>query len=88
MLIFFQKILDNSIRKPNKIWLDKCSEFYNISFKKWLKGNDIKMHSAHNKGKFIVAERFIRSLKNTSYKHISAVSKNMYINKLNDIINE
>ena len=88
MLIFFQKILDNSIRKPNKIWLDKCSEFYNISFKKWLKDNDIKMHSAHNKGKFIVAERFIRTLKNTNYKHISAVSKNMYINKLNDIINE
>ena len=33
----FQKILDKSERKPNKIWVDKESEFYNNSFKKWLK---------------------------------------------------
>ena len=33
----FQKILDNSTRKPNKIQVDKGSEFYNSSFKKWLK---------------------------------------------------
>ena len=85
---FFQKILDNSTRKRNKTWLDNCSEFYNISFKKWLKDNNIKMHSAHNKGKFVAAERFIRTLKNKTYKHMTAVSKNMYINKLNDIINE
>ena len=36
----FQKILDDSNRKPNKIWVDKGSEFYNNSFKKWLKNND------------------------------------------------
>ena len=36
----FQKILDKSGRKPNKIWVDKGSEFYNNSFKKWLKNND------------------------------------------------
>ena len=35
----FQKILDDSNRKPNKIWIDKESEFYNNSFKKWLKDN-------------------------------------------------
>ena len=38
----FQKILKESDRKPNKIWVDKGSEFYNNSFKKWLKDNDIK----------------------------------------------
>ena len=32
----FQKILDDSNKKPNKVWFDKGSEFYNISFKKWL----------------------------------------------------
>ena len=37
----FQKILDDSKRKPNKIWVDKGSEFYNNSFKKWLKDIDI-----------------------------------------------
>ena len=35
----FQKVLNKSDRKPNKIWADKGSEFYNISFKKWLKIN-------------------------------------------------
>ena len=39
----FQKILKESDRKPNKIWVDKGSEFYNSSFKKWLKDNDIEM---------------------------------------------
>ena len=58
----FQKILDDSNRKPNKIWVDKGSEFYNNSFKKWLKDNDIEMYSIHNEGKSVVAERFIRTL--------------------------
>ena len=63
----FQKILDDSTelhsnRKPNKIWVDKGSEFYNNSFKKWLKDNDIEMYSIHNEGKSFVAERFIRTL--------------------------
>ena len=39
----FQKILDDSNRKPNKTWINKESEFYNNSFKKWLKDNDIEM---------------------------------------------
>ena len=60
----FQKILKESNRKPNKIWVDKGSEFYNNSFKKWLKDNGIEMYSIHNKGKSVVAERFIRKLKN------------------------
>ena len=44
----FQKILKESDRKPNKIWVDKGSEFYNNSFKKWLKDNDIEMYLIHN----------------------------------------
>ena len=54
----FQSILKQSNRKPNKIWVDKGSEFYNTYFKKWLRDNDIVMYSTHN-----VAERFIRTLK-------------------------
>ena len=44
----FQKILDKSGRKENKIWVDKESEFYNSSFKKWLKNNDIEMYLIHH----------------------------------------
>ena len=58
-----QKILDDSTRKPNEIQVDKGNEFYNSSFKKWLKYNDIEMYSIHNEGKLAVAERFIRTLK-------------------------
>ena len=75
-------------RKPNKIWVDKGSEFYNNSFKKWLKDNDIEMYSVHNEGKSVVAERFIRTLKNKIYKYMTAISKNVYINKLDDIVND
>ena len=59
----FQKILKESNRKPNKIWVDKKSEFYNNSFKKWLKDNNSEMYSTHNEGKSVVAERFIRTIK-------------------------
>ena len=62
----FQKILDKSRRKPNKIWFDKGKEFYDNSFKKWLKDNDIDMYSIHNEGKSVAAERFIRTLKKKS----------------------
>ena len=53
----FQKILDKSGRKPNKIWVDKGSKIYNSFLKKWLKIDDIEMYSIHNEGKSVVAER-------------------------------
>ena len=84
----FQKILDKSEPKPNKIWVDKGSEFYNNSFKKWLKDNDIDMYSIYNEGKSVIAERFIRTLKTKIYKYMTSVSKNVYINKLDYIVDE
>ena len=84
----FQKILDNSGRKPSKIWVDQGSEFYNSSFKKWLKDNDIEMYSIHNEGKSVVAEKFIRTLQTKIYKYMTPVSKNVYIDKLDDIVSE
>ena len=81
----FQSILDKSRRKPNKIWVDQGSEFYNHNFKKWLANNDISMYSMYNEGKSVFAERFIRTLKNKSYKHMKAVSKNVYYDVLDDI---
>ena len=82
----FQKILNDSAKKPNKIWVDKESEFYINFFKKWLKDNDIEVHSTHNKGKFVVAERFIRTLKPKIYKYMT--STYVYIDKLDEIVNE
>ena len=82
------KILDRSGCKPNKIWFDKGNEFYNISFKKWLKDNNIERYSIDNEGKSVAAERFIRILKTKIYKYMTSVSKNVYIDKLDDIVDE
>ena len=62
----FQKIISEG-RKPNKIWVDQGSEFYNNSFKIFLKISNIEMYSAYNEGKSTVAGRFIRTLKNTDF---------------------
>ena len=78
----FQKILNNSKRKLNKIWVDQGSEFYNNVFKKWLNDNDISMYSTHNEGKSAVAERFTKTLKNKIYKHTTAVGKNFHFDVL------
>ena len=84
----FQSILKQSNRKTNKIWVGKGSEFYNAYFKKWLQDNDIVMYSTHNEGKSVAAERFIRTLKSKIYKYITSMSKNVYINKLDDTVDE
>ena len=84
----FQKILDNSARKPNKIWVDKGSEFYNNSFKKWLKDNDIEMYSIYNEGKLVIAERSIKTQKTKIYKYMTSISKKVYFDKLDDILDE
>ena len=74
--------------KPNKIWVDQGSEFYNNSFKDFLKINNIEMYSTYNEGKSVVAERFIRTLKNKIFKHMTAISKNVYFDVLDDIVNK
>ena len=46
------------------------------------------MYSTHNEGKSVVAERFIRTLKNKIYKHMTAISKNLSFNVLNNIVDK
>ena len=81
----FKKIISKE-RKPNKIWVDQGCEFYNNSFKDFLKMNNIEIHSTYNEGKSFVAERFIRTLKNKIFKHTTAISKNVYFDMLDDIV--
>ena len=82
----FKKIISEGQRKPNEIWVDQGSEFYNHSFKHFLKINNIEMYSTYNEGKSVVAEKFIRTLKNKIFKHMTTISKNVYIDVLNDIV--
>ena len=92
----FNKIIKQSNRrakgtsvqhvKPNKIWVDQGGEFYNNVFKKRLSDNDIIMYSTYNEGKSVVPERFIITLKNKLYKHITATGKNVYYDVSDDLV--
>ena len=83
----FQKITSKGC-KPNKIWVDQGTEFYNKLFKRFLKISNIEMYSTYNEGKSVVAERFIRTWKNKIFKHMTVVSKNVYFDVLGNIVNK
>ena len=71
-----QHILKKSNKKENKIWVDKGSEFYNNSFKKWLKDNDTEIYSTHNEGKSVICEiceRLIRIIENKNKKYMTSI---------------
>ena len=56
--------------------------------KSFLRNNDIEMYSTRNEGTSVVAERFIRTLKNKIYKYMTSKSKKFYIDKLDNIVNK
>ena len=60
----------------------------NRSLKSWLEKNDIEMYSMHNEGKSVAAERFIRTLKKKTYKYMTSISKNVYIDELDNIVDK
>ena len=74
----FQNIFKKSNRKLNKIRVGKGSDFYNNSFKKWLRNNDIVMHSTQNEGKSVAAERFFKTLKKKLQIHDFNIKKYAY----------
>ena len=83
----FNKIISGK-RKSSKIWVGQGSEFYNQSFKDFLKIYNIEVYSTFNEGKSVVAEIFIRTLKKKVFKHMTAISKNVYFHVLNEIVNK
>ena len=83
-----QTILDELNRKPNKIWAKEGSKFYKRPMTSWLQDNDTEMYSTHNEGKSVVAERFIRNIMNKIYEYMTSASKNVYTDKIVDIVNK
>ena len=84
----FQNILGSSNRKPRKIWVDQGDEFYNYLSKRFLKNNSIEMYSTYNEEKFAVGERFIRTLKNKIFKHMTTIPNNVSFDVLDDIVDK
>ena len=83
----FKKIISEK-KKPNKIWVGHGSEFYDKSLKDFSKIDNIEIYSTYNEGKSVVAERFSRTLRNKNFKHMTAISKNVYFDVLDDIVNK
>ena len=58
----FMEIVNESNRKPNKLWVDQGREFYNKLMQEWLDNNHSLMYSTHNEDKSVIAERFIKKV--------------------------
>ena len=83
----FKKMISEGC-KPNNLWVDQDGEFYNKSFKDFLKLNNIEMYLTYNEAKSVVEERFIRILKNKIFEHMTVISKNDYFHVLDDIVDK
>ena len=70
-------------RKPEKMWVDKCKEFYNKDVK-----DLIELYSTENEEKSSIVERWIRMMKEKMWKYFTANSTNVYINPLSDHVRE
>ena len=75
----FMEIVNESNRKPNKLWVDQGREFYNKLMQEWLDNNDILMYSTHNEGNSVIAERFIKTLKAKIYKKSQLMIANLIL---------
>ena len=85
----FIEIVKESKRQPNKLWVDQGRELYNSPMQKWLDDN-ILIYSTHNKGKSVVSETFIKTLKGKIYNKMTANDSKScpsYLNKLVDEYN-
>ena len=80
MLIFFKIFLKKCNKKINKIWVYKCSEFYFLEIG--------LLKNCYSEGKYVVAKKLMKTLTNKTYKCMTSISQNVYIDKLDDTVNE
>ena len=83
----FIEIVNESNCKPNKLWVDQGREFYNKLMQEWLDSN-VLMYSAHNEGKSVITERFIKTLKAKIYKKMTANNSKSYLRYLNKLVDQ
>ena len=82
------EIVNESNRKPNKLWVDQGRELYNKLMEEWLYYNDILMYCKHNEGQSVIEERFIKTLKAKIYKNITAKETKPYLPYLDKLVRQ
>ena len=83
----FSKLWQNEV-PPKRLWVDKGSEFFNKAMKLVNKKKNIKMYTTENEEKSSVVERWNRTIKRIMYKYFTANNTNVYIDKLQDIVDK
>ena len=84
----FMEIVNESNRKPHKLWVDQGREFYNKLMQEWLDNKDILLYSTNNEGKSVIPERFIKTLKSKIHKNITANNSKSYLSFLNKLVDK
>ena len=84
----FIEIVNESNRKPNKLWVDQVRESYINFMQEWLDNNNILMFSTHNKDKLVISERFIRILKAKIYKKMTTNDIKSYLSYCNKLVDQ
>ena len=84
----FADIIKKYKRKPEYLWVDKGSEFYNKTFKEWLLQNDIELYSTFNAGKAVIIERFHKTLKSKMYKQFTIQNNTIWYNIIDKLVDE
>ena len=84
----FSKIVNESNRKPNKLWIDQGREFYNKFIKHSLTNNDLLVYSTHKEGKSVIPKIFIKTLKAKIYKKMTANDSKFYLPYLNKLLDQ
>lgn len=88
VLSAIKKIVEDNGKVPNKIWVDKGTEFYNQEFKKWVDSNKIVMYSTYGESKSMIAESFIKTLKTNLQKYFTETNSRNWIDVLPKIVKE
>ena len=70
------------------LWVDQGREFYNKLMQEWLNNNDILIYSTYNKGKSVIAESIIKTLKSKIYKKMTANDSKSYLPYLNKLVDQ
>jgi len=81
-----KKIISESERSPENFWVDRGTEWYNKSFQDYIKSQDMKMYSTHGESKAVVAERFIKTIKDKIYKYFTSEQTHNWIKVLPGLV--
>ena len=82
----FIDIVETSKRKPKSIWVDEGKEFYNSTFKTWMKHNNATMYSTYGEQKSVICERFNRTLKSEMWRRFTAQNTRRWVDMLPKLI--